>query len=707
MRYSIPALLILLLATLSVGTAQTYPPAESESDSLRALRPNLRVVGRSYGDSIVLRWGTTTHTAWKVAGEKGYMVERYEYGKDPSTPPTVTLLTQKPIRPLTVEEWKARYRPEDTLAGAAVQALHGRPIVTSDDPFGSIYEIYLQQTNMHGFALMLADMAPRIADGLGLRFTDRNVDRNKTYMYRIYSLASNPDEPIDTAFVFVTGSEMTKPASVRDLKAAEGEKEVVLKWNRFEVNPPLTGYFIERSEDGGKSFRRLNSTPYIPAEGDDLTFTDETARGAASYKITLEENYRPMQYRVVGFDAFGELSPESSVITAMGRDRTAPVQPRIGEPRVVNGRSLTLTWRLDSVVTDLKGFSVAKSRDVEGPFEPIGELLPKEAREFTDINVGDLPQHYYTVAAVDTAGNMRSSVPVLGIFPDSTAPDMPRGLAGTIDSNGVVTLSWAAGGERDLLGYRVFFANQEDHEFQQLTTEISDDTLFVDSVTLTTLSEEVYYRVTALDRNYNHSPFTETLRLQKPDIVPPAPPMIADVMPGERNIALRLHRSPSDDVRAHLLLRRIEGTEKWEEIASINDTSTTVNDTSAAQGTLYEYTSISVDDVGRRSRYSNSVAARRLVSGVAAGVDELRYEIDKQNRRIVLRWNGHPPAGAEYYIYRGMDGSSPSLIRSLPAASTEFVDREVAAGGRYSYGIKVVAAEGESTMTVTESIAYE
>ncbi|MEP7219667.1 MAG: fibronectin type III domain-containing protein, partial [Bacteroidota bacterium] len=561
MNYILLTLTLALLAH-SALLAQGNPA----QDTTDKLRPNVRMAARAYGDSVVLRWGTTTDAAWKVANSAGYTIERIELQSAKGARPIRTILTPRPIKPLTIDEWKARYRPEDTLAGAAVQTLYGKTVASSDDPFGSIYEMYIQQRNMHGFGLMLADMSPSLADGLGLRFVDRNIDRSKTYIYRVYSLANHPDQPIDTATVVIAAAEVQETPNVESLTASEGEKEIVLKWNKYEHAVPFSGYFVERSTDGGKSFQRLDKFPFIAAENS--ASGDRKENGSeAQYQIKLEENYRPAQYRVVGFDAFGETSPKSRVITAMGRDRTAPRQALIDFPQVVDGTSLKITWTLDTIEGDMAGFRVGKGVNPEGPFEPIGTMLSKDAREFTDRNVRDLPEYFYIVTIFDTAGNSRNSIALRGMFPDSIPPAIPSGLAGDVDSNGVVRLRWNANGEGDLKGYRVFYANQDDHEYQQLTTDITNDTTFSDTLTLRTLSKEIYYRVVALDNHFNHSKFTPTLTLKKPDVVAPAPPLISDMSVDASGITLAWKPSPSSDVVEHVLYRRVSGDESWNPIA--------------------------------------------------------------------------------------------------------------------------------------------
>jgi fibronectin type 3 domain-containing protein len=545
-------------------------------------------------------------------------------------------------------------------------------------------------------------MEPRLADGLGLRFVDRTAKPGHAYLYRVYSLANNPDERIDTAFVVVSTAERDSTRSIGTLRVDEGERKVVLKWDRYEHAVPFSGYFIERSTDNGRTFSRINRLPHIPAI--DEAAADHEGNNEISYSIDVEENYRPALYRVVGVDAFGETSRGSRSVMAMGRDRTAPDQPLM-LPIAIDGSSVRLSWTVDSMEADLAGFQIGRSVDVDGYFEPIGGLLSRETRQYVDRDRRDSTQSYYAVYAVDTAGNVRSSVPLLAIFPDSLPPAVPMALEGTIDSNGVVTLRWRANEEPDLQGYRVFYANQTDHEFQQLTTDITADTMFADTLTLETLSEEIYYRVTALDRNFNHSEFTAVLMLKKPDHVAPAAPLVIETAPEERGVRLEWKRSPSHDVVEHTLYRRTAGDSAWQVTARSADPAfTSHTDTSAAKGVLYEYSLDARDDAGILSLRSNIVSAGRIESATRPPVDALTHTLDRTAHAIVLRWQTPADRTARIYLYKGTADGALALLQSIDATTAQYTDADIAAGGSYRYGVKVVSDDGRESSLITTGL---
>ena len=64
--------------------------------------------------------------------------------------------------------------------------------------------------------------------------------------------------------------------------------------------------------------------------------------------------------------------------------------------------------------------------------------------------------NYFRIAAVDINGKEHSSFPMLVTHLDTLAPEIPQNLKGSIDSLGIVHLSWSKNYEKDFYGYKVF-----------------------------------------------------------------------------------------------------------------------------------------------------------------------------------------------------------------------------------------------------------
>lgn len=100
---------------------------------------------------------------------------------------------------------------------------------------------------------------------------------------------------------------------------------------------------------------------------------------------------------------------------------------------------------------------------------------------------------------------MSYSNPVRYFIPDTEPPKIPENFNGTIDQNGIVKLTWDTDTLDQLAGYRVYRTNQVNHDFVCLQQGYLSTNEFYDTLSLTTLTDEIYYAVCAVDISYNHS----------------------------------------------------------------------------------------------------------------------------------------------------------------------------------------------------------
>ena len=80
----------------------------------------------------------------------------------------------------------------------------------------------------------------------------------------------------------------------------------------------FTAYYYERSEDGGKTFKRLNKHPYTQ-----LAVEPVTENSTIELNDSLPENYRQYYYKIVGITPFGDLGKATPDLAVMGRDSDA------------------------------------------------------------------------------------------------------------------------------------------------------------------------------------------------------------------------------------------------------------------------------------------------------------------------------------------------------------------------------------------------
>lgn len=664
-------------------------------------------MAHSDADSVVLRWGVTQHAAWRAANAAGYRIERFRISADGTrVQGSTVVLTPVPLRPLSLEQWRSNYTPADTLAGVAVEALYGTPVVTSASPLGSVVELETQQRMLHGIAHLVADMAPHVASGLALRFVDRSVKVGEEWFYEIAAAVDTSVLPMPQYVVRTTVGRSPAIPSIQRVQVAELDQSIRLEWDPFEGNVGWSGFFIEQSRDSGRTWHRVNRMPYVFVL--DPAIARTTPRPTATYTIDSLPNDQQWQYRIRGLTPFGILSEGGAVITAAGRDRTPPSAVSINRPVPVGDSAMRVTWGTVATDADLAGFYVGRSPGDEGPFESVSGLLSPNTREFVDVQPRRGGTYYYIVTAVDTAGNYANSIPFAGVFPDSIPPATPTGLAATVDTNGIVKITWNPSPEEDLYGYRLFTANAADHEFTPFGSNFISDTFYIDTVTLRSLTEVVYYRLSAIDRNYNGSEFTEVM-VKKPDVLPPAAPGLVGVGVSEHGLIVAYQPSPSLDVVEHRVLRRRLGETQWREV--FTDTSAGQEtrrwaDTVAQAGVIVEYAVVAIDDAGLRSPMSDVYTGRRIPRTTLPPVANVQAAYDANAAVVRVTWSAVATPSQRYVIYRGGESAPLIMVAVIGGERTVYEDRDIPEASVLRYGVRCVNDSGaESVMQESPLVA--
>src|SRR5580704_17222932 len=145
---------------------KTPPPVD--------VRGEIRVLAESCGDSIVLRWGPTNSETWSSLNKSGYLVERIDLTEVKH--PVRTVLTPQPLKPLTLDQFKARFGPNNKYAAIAAQSFYGKNFNTNlRSGQAGIKDQADVWKNRYAFAMEVADFDGEVAKAEGLRFTDTRV----------------------------------------------------------------------------------------------------------------------------------------------------------------------------------------------------------------------------------------------------------------------------------------------------------------------------------------------------------------------------------------------------------------------------------------------------------------------------------------------------------------------------------------------------
>lgn len=185
-------------------------------------------------------------------------------------------------------------------------------------------------------------------------------------------------------------------------------------------------------------------------------------------------------------------------------DTVAPSIPK--KPAATGGQDgIKLDWQ-DNVESDLAGYNVYRSDDVEGTYTKVNGTDLVTVSEYLDATAPAGTASYYRITAVDIYGNESSPLSVAGTRPgDTTPPATPANLNAAGSQAGGVALTWSANVEADLAGYNVYRQDPASGQFVKLNAALLGTAGYTDSAAAYDATSA--YRVTAVDKTGNESAF--------------------------------------------------------------------------------------------------------------------------------------------------------------------------------------------------------
>lgn len=653
----------------------------------------VELIGKALRDRIVLRWAPTSPVAWQLTNRYGYVLERYTIMRDGMIleQPEKILLSSQPIKPWPLEAWEP-LTEENDYGAVAAQALYGETFEVTQGEDQDIMQMINKAREVESrfsFALFAADQSMKVAEASGLAFTDGAVKKNEKYLYRVYSPVPEEKLKLDTGFVYLGLQDYLKLPRPTGLEAQFGDKTVSLTWDFRRYLDFYSSYVLERSDDGGKTFYAISDLPLVNAYDENRPVPEKMLKNDV-----LEENGKKHHYRVRGISPFGEISEPSDTVSGMG---FTPLyaHPVISEAKVEDNARVSVSWVFpDSVAHLVQEFELMRAEKADGKYEAIVGGIDADGR--TIIDQQPLQTNYYVVAALDKYGNRNLSTPTLAMLVDSIPPIKPVDIIGAIDSLGVVLLSWKPNEEKDLHGYRVFRANYATDEFIQVTKDPVDVPEFRDSINIKTLTENIYYKVVAIDRHYNPSDPSEALELKRPDIIPPVAPVFAKTKASEEGIYLSWVNSSSTDVIRHALYRKSSADKLWALIKTFDapDPTSEYMDDQVETGIYYEYTLVALDDDHLESPPAKPVMAKKIDSGKRQEIKDVFVKADREKNVIDLAWE-YPEQGVKrYLIYRAKEGAPLMLYETVEGREKSFSDGKITTDTNYKYRIQVEHEDG-------------
>ncbi len=662
--------------------AQNFPPLNPAQD--------LYLLANPRDEGIELRWAPFKPEDWPVGLQNGYtlMRETVGIGRRRLTP-AESAATQLTLLENALPKPELSWEPLVDTSNFAL-ALAGMIYGQKDAPKAP--EVLGQQ---HGIALFAADHDFPAAIHGALGYLDTEVKEGEVYTYTISNGKASSIRTISRS------ARIIPPAAVSVLPEIK-TKSVVLAWNRAKTDGYYSSYNVERSDNGGRTFFRLNKLPLVQilneSNYDTLQYFNDT------FPVVVADI--EFQYRFAGVTPFARQGPYSEVVKVLPEPDLATMMPRISEMTEDLEDNYRISWQIPvGSQNKIAYFEVQRSPVGFQGFTPRSEKIPATERSWIETNPET--DYFYMVVAYDDRGvPFGSPVKLMTIF-DRDPPSPPTGLSGSIDSLGNVRLQWAENQEKDVKGYRVYFANRPAGHFPQITRKHTIDTTYDWKVTMDTRAEEVWFKVKAVDYQGNYSQFSEALELTRPDFRPPTEPVIKSVSSTQESVTLRLAPSSSDDVVYHLVQRSPEGDNNWITLDTLKLPNTEIFDWSDESGQLgitYDYRLYAVDDAGLTSS-SIPYPSQRTDTGERAPIENFRVIRAEENSNIpIITWSYPATVGLQgFQLYRSV-GSGPMMKYRLLNGNTPdfrvsngtltYIDRNVENRKVYRYKMTAVFWDG-------------
>lgn len=672
------------------------------------------VLSFNHGDSVSLRWAPGSEALFQRSVKSGYLVQRREAGKAswenvspvlrPASDDRFSVL--EAINPNAVAVKEILYPSQDRSASDEA---------VSDDPYESKLESVpgetgLEEALLYMMALFSCDIDKPVAQAAALLYVDTKVDKAARYQYRVIFADDENAKKVNVSVVDVDMSQKTVLPVPQDFEGDFEERFAHFQWSVS----PFTGYYsaynVERSTDG-VHFEPLRSRPFVQA------YTKDELSDLAVFRDTFPTEEGTFYYRMAGYSPFGFYGPYSKVVKGEPKFNFQKL-PIAVDTVIVGKKSEEIRWSFEKKYEKrIKGFRISRTPDYKTFSYETTELIPASKRSYKVPRKYDRSQYYAVIAVgandTPTKREEKQSFYYLSFRSDTIPPSAPTGLKAVMDSAGAVSVSWNANPEKDVIGYQLFISNSGDEmDYYTVTDTIYPFTSYVDTLPLNTLTNVAYYRVNAIDANYNRSKWSEAVKLVKIDTVPPAPVVFKFLQQPKENVVVEWENSPSADLDHMELYRQIDDTGMVRLVKAFDlkkkKLPSKYEDEQSFPGQYVQYFMSVYDEAGN---VSQSHSDRMLAKGDKPGcIGNLKavLTVTEDKKEIRLDWDvTTKDAIGRYVIYRKKDDGQMVDVALLKPTQLYYVDTKIAIGSSYRYIVRAISSDRVCPAVYSQPVYFE
>ncbi|WP_428664000.1 fibronectin type III domain-containing protein [Runella sp.] len=652
----------------------TVRPPESEEPGAC-----IGVAVKAIKGHIYIRWVPTMQSYWEFGYQSGYVLERINTKTNRKT----TL--HAGIKPMPATLWKPFLDKNDRNYTILYAAIY-EPQEYSKD----ILQQLSERRQLYQFALFGADMSFEAACMAGIGFVDSTAVAGERYQYIIRHKIAPKYGLSPTVSAEVGLSDHIPLPNIAEFSGVGGTNNATLFATTKTLKKDYIQYRIERSTDS-LQFKSISDLPIVVTNKRDSLLVSDT----------LKDNDIYYYYRIKGLTLFQEEGPYSKIIKLKGKSNLP--RPEIYSAQELSKDTIEVTWLYrDSLNKYITNYQLVGSLLRDGPYTPISGDIPPEQHyyNFKPLTPTKGFSFYIKLRTYPKRGEMMETLPYPIVLTDDDPPARPKGLKGKIEVKkdiGIVTLSWDANTDSDLMGY---FLNRKigvETDFSRVNNKVMTHTTLTDTIQLSHIQKYVTYSVNAMDELFKQSENSEPLILPIPDLYPPTSPIIDSFAVEDKKIFLRWTRSYSDDVQKHILYRKKLPSAAWEEVLTLTDTlQHTYADTNVVEKSLYAYTLIAFDGDNNQSEPASAVILETPFFTRTVHFLHFTSVVDTTDYRVKISWECNEADKIDnFLIYRALPNQELAFVKKMDKNNREWRDSiEIAPNAAYKYVIRAKMQEG-------------
>jgi len=540
------------------------------------------------------------------------------------------------------------------------------------------FKIASQESNRDAFKTILVISDNKAAAAFGLYFKDTTIQPDTHYKY-IVKVIEKSQTIATKSLEITTNKKSLAPLKIKTLKTISYTWGIGLIWGK-EHKDEVFSYNVYRSATKNGHYKKVN-------EG--LVFAQERREDGSLSPYYFSDNSLKKgvkyYYRIKANDLFGEEGAYSNTI--MGELKVDKRPPTTKRPTIkVSDKKIVLSWervRLKKVV----GYNVYRSFMYDDGFVKINKhLLHKATYTDTDYILGR--NYFYYITTVDN--NKRESIPSLKVMAtpnDVTPPPAPRKVTSS-RKGAVINLKWEPVKDKTLLGYKVYsMLDPKVKEWALVNKEILKEPHFTHTLDKSQSRYAFYYKVVALDKNYNQSKPSKIISVKLPDVTPPYAPVVTNYKMGKTSITFTWNKVEEYDLSYYNVYkyknnRRVKLNKRPIKKTTFRDTHPDVN------ATIYAITAV---DKSKNESIVDHNLTLSFVDKVAPKIQ--RFRVSRKGKEVHLSVKCKAKDYKGFDILRGESTKQMFKLASVKGKKS-YIDTHAYAGYKLYYQIRVYDKSG-------------